>query len=287
MLRGGWPPAYPVPWLDTPHTPHLCDLEARQWQAHARPAGKPHIAVLVGEASDAAQHVGDVLSDLVAEDTIHTYPLYTSHTKPSTHTPHSRRLQPEEVEVAQQVIVRGQELEIQLWQRKAAFPGVVDRRYLGLVPQRALRRVQRHGVDGVALVAAALVRRQDKLLCGVDAGREKAGRHSGAALTALRQQQQQRLYEKMSSYCKAQACGRGGAQTTGVVYVLLQQRACSDARPVLPRPLTFPSPRPTPHNPHLEEHGVPRLRVGLRQQSQLTRDEEAQLVHTQRAQLSP
>ena len=52
----------------------------------------------VCHAAHTAQHVGDVLPDLV------------------------RRLQPEQVEVAQQVVVDGQELQVQLRQRQARLP---------------------------------------------------------------------------------------------------------------------------------------------------------------------
>ena len=79
----------------------LDDVEALHGVRHARPAVESHngiiVIVVLQSGAHAAQHVRDVLPDLV------------------------RGLQPEQVEVAQQVVVDGQELQVQLGQRQAGL----------------------------------------------------------------------------------------------------------------------------------------------------------------------
>mmetsp|Transcript_18248 Transcript_18248/g.54579 ORF Transcript_18248/g.54579 Transcript_18248/m.54579 type:complete len:811 (+) Transcript_18248:1013-3445(+) len=111
-----------------PGPPHVDDLHALlHRQHHSRPAGELRLAVLVDDRLHPRQLVGQVAADLV------------------------RRLEAVQVEVAQQVIVDGQELEVQLRQRQRVVPGVILLGHEVGVPDEVLGWVQGHLLDVVLL----------------------------------------------------------------------------------------------------------------------------------------
>mmetsp|Transcript_22334 Transcript_22334/g.61746 ORF Transcript_22334/g.61746 Transcript_22334/m.61746 type:complete len:236 (-) Transcript_22334:732-1439(-) len=131
--------------LELPHgrLAHLSDLEHVQRQRHARPARKLdhwHIPAVVPVSTHTAQRVSQVLADGI------------------------RCLKPEQVEVSEQVVVGGEELEVQFGKGQAALACVVDAGDLVLIPQHTLCGVQRHLVDDLALRPPPLIRGQHDLL---------------------------------------------------------------------------------------------------------------------------
>ena len=72
------------------------------------------------------------------------------------------RLQAEEIEVAQQVVVQRQKLQVEFRQRQAAFAGEVLGRHDVFVPYDVLRRIQRHLVQRFQLRRPLLVPRNLK-----------------------------------------------------------------------------------------------------------------------------
>lgn len=69
----------------------------------------------------------------------------------------TRRLQPKQIAIAQQIVVQREELQIQFRQRQAPVAAKVLARHDILVPDDLLGRVQRHLVERVQLRDATLV----------------------------------------------------------------------------------------------------------------------------------
>ena len=121
---------------------HLRDRQraGRHGGGHARPPRELHRARLgVAVRAHALEHVRDVLADLV------------------------RRLEAEQVEVPQEVVVEREELQVELGQRQAPLARVRDGGHHVLVPQHVLVGVQRHLVDGLALRPPLLERAHHNL----------------------------------------------------------------------------------------------------------------------------
>jgi hypothetical protein len=135
---------------------HLDDGEVEDGLGHPGPSapidgvvfGSPatkHIAHASGRRvgnlprRESADGVLDVLSDLI------------------------RRLQPKQVEVPQEVVVEGEELEVELGQRETTLPREVRRGDDVLVPDYLLGGVERHLVQSFQLRSPPLVPRHQKL----------------------------------------------------------------------------------------------------------------------------
>eukprot|EP00976_Prorocentrum_cordatum_P003675 71817-Prorocentrum_minimum.AAC.1 len=89
-------------------------------------------------------------------------------------------LEAEEVEVTEQVVVRGEELQVELRQRQHGLPRVVNGGHHVLVEEHRLRRVQRERVDRLPLRRSLLERARQHLReeGGRDAGRERFSHNS-------------------------------------------------------------------------------------------------------------
>mmetsp|Transcript_144 Transcript_144/g.310 ORF Transcript_144/g.310 Transcript_144/m.310 type:complete len:1317 (+) Transcript_144:450-4400(+) len=111
---------------------HVHDLDAHERHHHARPAVELRHAIVVHRGLHAGDRILEVPADLVGG------------------------LQAEEVEVPEEVVVDGQELEVQLRQRQGIVAGVVLLRHQVRVPDQLLRGHERELLDVVLLHDRAL-----------------------------------------------------------------------------------------------------------------------------------
>mmetsp|Transcript_71011 Transcript_71011/g.179168 ORF Transcript_71011/g.179168 Transcript_71011/m.179168 type:complete len:380 (-) Transcript_71011:1263-2402(-) len=105
------------------------DLQALHRQRHARFACKICVAVLIARRPHTRDLVREVPSDLISG------------------------LQPEQVKVSEQVVVDGQELQIQFWQGQGVVAGVMLLGHEVGIPNELLRWIQRHLLNVVLLEA--------------------------------------------------------------------------------------------------------------------------------------
>jgi hypothetical protein len=118
---------------------HLDDGEVEDGLGHPGPSAPIDGVVFGSPRRESADGVLDVLSDLI------------------------RRLQPKQVEVPQEVVVEGEELEVELGQRETTLPREVRRGDDVLVPDYLLGGVERHLVQSFQLRSPPLVPRHQKL----------------------------------------------------------------------------------------------------------------------------
>lgn len=138
--------------LSDPRLPHFHNGEILHWQRHSSPAAEDNFSFFVGPRKTADDRVFDILPDFVCLKKILAKVFKRKYELTS-------RFQPEEIEVPVEIIVKRQELEVQLGQRQATVAGVILVGNDILIPDDAFVGVKRHLVERFQLGNPALVSR--------------------------------------------------------------------------------------------------------------------------------